>query len=139
MAAWPRNGVGFGKFEVVAGCGICALFVYYYCMITGKAYNTNWEANVIRSFGDKRTEALFHGKSSRGVLRLAPDLLKAAFRKLDMLNAAMNLQDLRSPPGNRLEALKGNLAGRHSIRVNDQWRLVFRWKQDAAWDVTLMD
>ena len=94
---------------------------------------------MIRSFGDKRTEALFHGYTSRENARLSPDLIKATLRKLDMLSAAVHIQDLRSPPGNRLEALKGDLAGRYSIRVNDRWRLVFRWEQDAAWDVTLMD
>ncbi|RJO64908.1 MAG: type II toxin-antitoxin system RelE/ParE family toxin [Myxococcales bacterium] len=94
---------------------------------------------MIRSFGDRRTEALFHGQMSRDVGRLPSDLVLATFRKLDMLNAAAHLQDLRSPPGNRLEALKGDLKGRYSIRVNDRWRLVFRWQQDAAWDVTLMD
>jgi proteic killer suppression protein len=56
-----------------------------------------------------------------------------------MLNAAHNLQDLRSPPANRLEALRGDMAGLHSIRVNDQWRVVFRWADDAAHDVRLMD
>lgn len=64
---------------------------------------------------------------------------KAARRKLDMLNAASNLDDMRAPPGNRLEALRGNLAGYHSIRVNDQWRVVFRWKDGAAHDVKIDD
>lgn len=64
---------------------------------------------------------------------------KAARRKLDMLNAALNLDDMRAPPGNRLEALRGNLAGHHSIRVNDQWRVVFRWKDGAAHDVKIDD
>jgi len=94
---------------------------------------------VIRSFGDRLTEALFHGETARGVKRLPPDLVRITVRKLDMLNAAARLIDLRSPPGNRLEALKGDLAGFHSIRVNERWRLVFRWEQDAAWDVALRD
>lgn len=94
---------------------------------------------MIRSFGNKLTEALFHGETTREVKRLPPDLVRVAVRKLDLLNAATHLKDLRSPPGNRLEALKGNLAGCHSIRVNDCWRLVFRWEQDSAWDVALMD
>ena len=59
-------------------------------------------------------------------------------RKLDMLNAAHSLMDLRSPPGNRLEALRGNLRGMHSIRINDQWRVVFRW-QEGAHEVQIID
>lgn len=64
---------------------------------------------------------------------------KAALRKLDMLAAAHVLQDLRQPPGNRLEALQGNRAGQHSIRINDQWRVCFRWMQDGAHDVEIVD
>lgn len=94
---------------------------------------------MIRSFGDKLTEALYHGTMTRELKRLPPDLVRSAVRKLDMLNAAAQLKDLRSPPGNRLEALKGDLAGRQSIRVNDRWRLVFRREQDSAWDVILTD
>ncbi len=94
---------------------------------------------MVRSFADIRTEALFHGGGNREVNRLPLELIRAAIRKLDMLNAAVRVQDLRSPPGNRLETLKGDLAGRCSIRVNDRWRLVFRWEQDAAWEVVLMD
>jgi proteic killer suppression protein len=66
------------------------------------------------------------------------DMLKIALRKLDVLNAADKLDDLRSPPANRLEALKGNLAGFHSIRVNNQWRIIFRWDSGAK-DVSLVD
>ena len=64
---------------------------------------------------------------------------KAARRKLDMLNAAVNLDDMRAPPRQPPEALRGNLAGYHSIRVNDQWRVVFRWKDGAAHDVKIDD
>lgn len=64
---------------------------------------------------------------------------RVALRKLDMLNAATTLGDLRSPPGDRLEALRGDLAGHHSIRVNEQWRIVFRWEGADAYDVSLVD
>jgi proteic killer suppression protein len=73
------------------------------------------------------------------VRRIPADLRWAALRKLDMLNAAQTLKDLRVPPANRLEALRGDLAGRHSIRVNRQWRVVFRWETDGAHEVTLTD
>ncbi len=93
---------------------------------------------MIVSFGDRATEDLFHGRPSRRALRLPRDVVETALVKLDMLNAATSLLDLRSPPGNRLEALKGDLKGCHSIRVNDQWRLVFRWEGNDAHQVRLM-
>lgn len=94
---------------------------------------------MIASFGDKGTEALYHGRPSRDVRRIPRDIVRVALRKLDMLNAATTLGDLRSPPGNRLEALRGDLTGWHSIRVNDQWRVVFRWEGADAHDVRLVD
>ncbi len=94
---------------------------------------------MIQSFGDKRTEDLYHGRPSRAVQRLAADLVKRAQRKLDMMEAAACLDDLRSPPGNRLEALVGDRLGWHSVRVNDQWRLIFRWAEGEARDVTFID
>lgn len=93
---------------------------------------------MIASFGDRATEALFHGHAGRA-RRIPPDLRASAIRKLDMLNAASELNDLRSPPGNRLELLKGDLAGRHSIRINGQWRVVFRWEAGDAHDVAIVD
>ena len=90
---------------------------------------------VLRSIKDKRIEALLAGTAPKG---FPPDLVRRAQRKLQMLGAAMELADLRSPPANRLEALSGDRAGRHSIRINDQWRLVFRWR-DGAEDVEIMD
>lgn len=96
-------------------------------------------AGVIASFGDKATEALFHGTPRKAFLGFPSDLLRAARRKLDMLNAAIALNDLRPPPGNRLEALGGDLSGLHSIRINDQWRLVFRWAGSEAFDVRMLD
>jgi toxin HigB-1 len=92
----------------------------------------------IRSFGDPATADLFHGRKTVRVRRFPQDILSIALRKLDVINAAHKLDDLRSPPGNRLELLKGNLAGFHSIRVNDQWRLVFRWENGAN-EVSLVD
>jgi len=94
---------------------------------------------VIRSFGDKRSADLYHGRRSRAVQRLATVLVARTQRKLDMMEAAVRLDDLRSPPGNRLEALGGDRKGWHSVRVNDQWRLVFRWMDGAVEDVTFMD
>jgi proteic killer suppression protein len=94
---------------------------------------------MIASFGDQATEDLFHGRPSARSRRIPRDLLAVVLRKLDLINAAAALQDLRSPPGNRLEALAGDLKGRHSIRVNDQWRLVFRWEGSDAHEVTLQD
>jgi proteic killer suppression protein len=94
---------------------------------------------MIISFGDRVTEDLFHNRTSRRVLRFPPDVAAAAVVKMDMLNGAASLIDLRSPPGNRLEGLKGNWKGWHSIRVNDQWRLVFRWSGGDAHEVRLLD
>lgn len=94
---------------------------------------------MIASFGDSATAALFHGESGKAVRRIPSDLRSVAVRKLDMVNAASVLDDLRAPPGNRLEALKGDLKGKHSIRINDQWRVVFRWEGSDAHDVEIMD
>jgi proteic killer suppression protein len=83
---------------------------------------------VIQSFADNATEDIFNGiKSKRAKKRLDPILYPIAQRKLDMLNSAYDLIDLKVPPANRLEALKGDLKGRHSIRINDQYRIVFSW------------
>ncbi|HEY3172706.1 MAG TPA: type II toxin-antitoxin system RelE/ParE family toxin [Thermoanaerobaculia bacterium] len=82
---------------------------------------------MIASFGDATTEDVFNGKNSARARGIAKELLERVIRKLDMINAAYKLDDLKAPPGNRLEALKGDLAGFHSIRVNDQWRIIFRW------------
>ncbi len=86
---------------------------------------------AILSFGDPATEEFYHGVSSARARKLAQGCEKVAARKLDMVNAAKTLDDLRVPPGNRLEPLKGDLAGKHSIRINDQWRVVFRWDSGA--------
>ncbi|MFZ5478056.1 MAG: type II toxin-antitoxin system RelE/ParE family toxin [Myxococcota bacterium] len=91
---------------------------------------------MIKSFLDADTEALFHGQRSR---RLPPDIQRAARRKLLVLDAAMALQDLRVPAGNRLEALKHDRKGQFSIRINDQWRICFRWQDGHALDVEIVD
>ena len=94
---------------------------------------------MIVSFADEAAEALFHGERGKAIRRLPPEIRSAATRKLDMLNAAREVRDLLAPPGNRLEALQGYLKGKHSIRVNDQWRLVFRWDSGDAHEVEIVD
>jgi proteic killer suppression protein len=91
---------------------------------------------MIRSFRDKNAAAIFAGHSAR---RLPHDIQRSAYRKLLMLDAAMDLQDLRAPFGNRLEELHGDRAGQYSIRINDQWRICFRWKDGSALDVDIVD
>ena len=94
---------------------------------------------MIRSFGDAATEDLYHGRRTSRVRRFPQGIIPIAIRKLDMINAAHELTDLRVPPGNRLEALKGDLEGFFSIRINDQWRIVFRWENGYAGDVSIVD
>jgi proteic killer suppression protein len=94
---------------------------------------------MIVSFGDRATEDLFHNRPTSRVRRFPRNIVDPAQIKMDMLNSAASVLDLGSPPGNRLEALKGDLKGCHSIRVNDQWRLVFRWDDNNAHEVRLMD
>jgi len=91
---------------------------------------------MIRSFRDSETERLWRGQSSR---RFPKDIQDRALRKLRQLDAAQTLDDLRNPPGNRLERLKGRRAGEMSIRINDQWRLCFRWKDGEVSDVEITD
>ena len=91
---------------------------------------------MIKSFADKRTAAVFAGHVVRG---LATKLQRRARAKLLMIDSAGRLDDLRVPPGNRLEALRGDRQGQHSIRVNDQWRICFAWRDGQAWDVEIVD
>ena len=91
---------------------------------------------MIRSFADKQAEGLFHGRFMR---KLPHDVQRIAQRKLLQLNAATALSDLRTPPGNRLEALKGDRSGQHSIRINDQWRICFFWVDNSAEYVEIVD
>ncbi len=92
-------------------------------------------SDMIRSFGDRRTEALFLDQ----VVREFHGIARRAKRKLEAVNAATRLGDLRVPPSNRLEKLRGNLNGFYSIRINDQWRIVFKWLDGEALEVRIMD
>ena len=91
---------------------------------------------MIRNFADKETERMWNGEVSR---RLPIAIQSIARRKLRMINNARRLDDLRIPPANRLEALKGDMKGQHSIRVNDQWRICFRWSGAGVTDVRIVD
>jgi proteic killer suppression protein len=91
---------------------------------------------MIRSFADPETERLAHSGRSR---RLPPDILRRAAQRLWQLDAATVLADLREPPSNQLEALKGDRKGQHSIRINDQWRVCFRFAYGHAYDVEITD
>jgi toxin HigB-1 len=91
---------------------------------------------VIRSFRDRDTERLFDREPVR---RLGTDVQRVALRKLRQLDAAVALEDLCVPPGNRLEKLRGKRDGQHSIRINDQWRICFRWAGGDAHDVEIVD
>jgi proteic killer suppression protein len=91
---------------------------------------------MIRSFKSKETEKIFGRERSR---KLPPNIQQVALRKLRMLNRAINLQDLRVPPANRLEKLSGGRAGQYSIRINDQWRICFEWKDGGADNVEIVD
>ena len=91
---------------------------------------------MIKSFADKVTAAVYAGQEVR---RLAKPLQNVARRKLMMLDAASSLATLRATPGNRLEALKGDRKGQHTIRINHQWRVCFRWEAGHAWDVEIVD
>jgi toxin HigB-1 len=94
---------------------------------------------MIESFGNRLAEDLFFDRRSRETRAFPPGLLRVARRKVLYLHDAAELDDLRVPPGNRLESLRGRWTGYHSIRINDQWRLVFRWKRGHAQDVTVVD
>lgn len=91
---------------------------------------------MIRSFTDKETEKVFHRTFSR---KLPHNIQPVAFRKLRMLNRAATLNDLRIPPANRLEQLHGDRAGQHSIRINDQWRICFEWRDGDSYNVEITD
>ena len=91
---------------------------------------------MIQSFADAETGLIWSGRRSR---RLPLEMQSVALRKLRLLNQARTLGDLRVPPGNRLEALKGDRAGRHAIRVNDQWRICFAWREGGPADVEIVD
>lgn len=90
---------------------------------------------MIKSFADGRTEKVWNGERTR----LPSDILRRAERKLVQIDSAAELSDLRAPPGNRLEQLSGDREGQHSIRINDQWRICFRWSDDGVYDVEIVD
>jgi len=91
---------------------------------------------MIRTFSDKDTEFIWNGAFSRKYPKEIQNIVR---RKLRMLNNSININDLRVPPGNHLELLKGGLAGFHSIRINDQWRIIFHWSEGDAYDVEIKD
>lgn len=91
---------------------------------------------MIRSFGNKETEKIWEGIVSK---KLPFDIQNVARRKLRMINSSQDINDLRIPPANRLEKLKGNLSSFHSIRINNQWRVIFEWKNDDAYEVKIVD
>jgi len=91
---------------------------------------------VIRSFRDRDTERLFHREPVR---KWGPEVQRVGLRKLRVLDAATAIEDLRVPPGNRLEKLRGDRVGQWSIRVNDQWRVCFEWQGGDAYNVELVD
>ncbi len=94
---------------------------------------------MILTFGNRATSDLFHGISTSRVRRLPTQIIDSALYKLDILNSAHALKDLQSPPGNRLEALRGDYAGFHSIRINNQWRIIFHWQDGNVHDVQIID
>ena len=99
--------------------------------------NNVWRYHLmIRSFKDDDTRRLFERSPVR---RFGNDVQRAAFRKLRMLNAAVSLADLRIPPGNRLERLRGNRTGQYSIRINNRWRICFRWESGEVRNVEIVD
>ncbi len=91
---------------------------------------------MIKSFADKETEQFYITGKSKNI---PADVHKSALRKLSYLNGAIDVNDLKIPPGNRLESLKGNYAGRYSIRINDQYRIVFTYEAHDAYDVQIID
>ncbi|MDA8714715.1 type II toxin-antitoxin system RelE/ParE family toxin [Flavobacteriales bacterium] len=91
---------------------------------------------MIKGFGDKESEKIWNGIRSK---KLPNEIQNVARRKLRMINNAQDINDLRVPPANRLEKLKGNMSKYHSIRINNQWRIIFNWKNNDAYDVSIVD
>lgn len=94
---------------------------------------------VIINFRDQASDDIFNGIDTKHARRIPSAIWKIAVRKLDLLNAAHDLKDLRIPPLNRLETLKGNHKGKHAIRINDQYRIIFTWSEGNAKDVQIID
>ena len=97
---------------------------------------TNYSHGVIKTFADKHTQQVYLTGKSR---RLPTDVIGRAVRRLEYIELASNLDDLKVPPSNRLHPLKGDRAGQHSISINDQWRICFRWEDGDAFDVEITD
>ena len=91
---------------------------------------------MIKGFGDRESEKIWNGIRSK---KLPNEIQNVARRKLRMINNAQDINDLRVPPANRLEKLKGNMSKYHSIRINNQWRIIFNWKNNDAYDVSIVD
>lgn len=106
------------------------------CITLAVTTGIRYHGAMIRSFADIETEKLFRRERIR---RLPPDIQRTALRKLVQLDAAVACEDLRVPPGNRLEALTGNRLGQHSVRINDQWRICFVWAAGGAEGVEIVD
>jgi proteic killer suppression protein len=138
MGAPPRGSLNTRKFRCGAGFGrqLQRLVRPRAGITVDVIIAVRYAARVIQSFRDADTEKVFRRERSR---RLPPDVLRRALRKLLLLDAADSLDDLRIPPGNRLERLSGNRKGQHSIRINDQWRICFRWSRGDAYDVEITD
>ena len=94
---------------------------------------------MIKSFGNRLADDLFNDRQSRAARIFVPELTRITRRKLLYLHDAAELKDLRVPPGNRLESLKGRCRGKHSIRINEQWRIVFRWQNGDTFEVEVLD
>jgi proteic killer suppression protein len=94
---------------------------------------------VIQSFADETTADLFRERNTRAARRIPRDIWRVAQRKLKAIDVAARIDDLKIPPGNRLEVLKGDQVGRHSIRINDQYRVTFQWEQGHAHEVRVED
>lgn len=92
--------------------------------------------SMIKSFGDKETEKIWNGLRSK---KLPNEIQEIARRKLRMINSAEDLNDLKIPPSNHLEKLKGNLAKYYSVRINNQWRIIFSWKNENTYEVQIID
>ena len=95
---------------------------------------------MIKSFRNKSTESIFNGKATKAAIKSCPKTLwKKVFRKLDQLDSVLSLDELQVPPGNRLKSLSGNRKGQYSIRINDQYRICFRWDENEPADVEVTD
>lgn len=94
---------------------------------------------MIRSFRDSLTEDIYHGIASKKTKRIPDEILSITTRKLDQLNAAIEISDMKIPPGNRLEKLKADLKDYYSIRINDKYRIIFQWENNDAYNVSITD